>query len=323
MTFHGRFADSLVVEQLDKVSLSFLVRRPARSGAAAWPPTSPSAWPTWASTRCSSARWARTSSTTAPGSSGTAWTAAGVHVSELPAHGAVRLHHRRRAGPDRLVLRRRDVRGPRDRAGPARRPAPAASTWSSIGPNDPEAMLRHTEECRSRGIRFAADPSQQLAWSDGAMIRQLVDGRGVPVHQRLRGRADHQQKTGWSERGDPRPGRHRGSPPSARTASWSRSKGGTAVAGPVAPARRVGRPDRGRRRVPGRLPRGAGLGPARGALRADRVRCSPPTSSRRSAPRSTTSAGGVPRPGSPQAYGDAAAADVEPHLRMPAALTER
>ena len=30
-----------------------------------------------------------------------------------------------------------------------------------IGANDPEAMLRHTRECRTRGIPFAADPSQQ------------------------------------------------------------------------------------------------------------------------------------------------------------------
>ena len=36
-----------------------------------------------------------------------------------------------------------------------------------IGANDPEAMLRHTRECRTRGIPFAADPSQQLAFADG------------------------------------------------------------------------------------------------------------------------------------------------------------
>lgn len=32
-----------------------------------------------------------------------------------------------------------------------------------ISSNDPEAMLRHTAECRQRGYPFAADPSQQLA----------------------------------------------------------------------------------------------------------------------------------------------------------------
>ncbi|HEU0286050.1 MAG TPA: carbohydrate kinase family protein [Nocardioidaceae bacterium] len=45
-----------------------------------------------------------------------------------------------------------------------------------IGPNDPEAMLRHTEECRNRGYAFAADPSQQLAWAEGGLIRQLIEG---------------------------------------------------------------------------------------------------------------------------------------------------
>src|SRR6478752_10131133 len=45
-----------------------------------------------------------------------------------------------------------------------------------IGANDPEAMLRHTQECRTRGIPFIADPSQQLAFADGPEIRRLVDG---------------------------------------------------------------------------------------------------------------------------------------------------
>ena len=30
-----------------------------------------------------------------------------------------------------------------------------------VGPNDPQAMLRHTQECRDRGYRFVADPSQR------------------------------------------------------------------------------------------------------------------------------------------------------------------
>lgn len=45
-----------------------------------------------------------------------------------------------------------------------------------IAPNDPEAMLRHTRQCRELGIPFAADPSQQLARLDGAQVRDLVDG---------------------------------------------------------------------------------------------------------------------------------------------------
>lgn len=45
-----------------------------------------------------------------------------------------------------------------------------------IGANDPEAMLRHTTECRELGIPFAADPSQQLARLDGNQSAQLIEG---------------------------------------------------------------------------------------------------------------------------------------------------
>jgi adenosine kinase len=45
-----------------------------------------------------------------------------------------------------------------------------------ISPNDPVAMLRHTEECRAAGIPFAADPSQQLARMGGEEVRKLIDG---------------------------------------------------------------------------------------------------------------------------------------------------
>jgi adenosine kinase len=45
-----------------------------------------------------------------------------------------------------------------------------------ISPNDPEAMVRHTQECRDRGYRFVADPSQQLARMSGEDVRKLIDG---------------------------------------------------------------------------------------------------------------------------------------------------
>jgi len=45
-----------------------------------------------------------------------------------------------------------------------------------ISPNDPAAMIRHTRECLQAGRPFVADPSQQLARMDGAEIRELVDG---------------------------------------------------------------------------------------------------------------------------------------------------
>ena len=65
-----------------------------------------------------------------------------------------------------------------------------------IGPNDPKAMVRHTEECRQQGYAFAADPSQQLAWADGEMIRGLVDGADLLFTNEYESHL-LQQKTGW------------------------------------------------------------------------------------------------------------------------------
>jgi adenosine kinase len=45
-----------------------------------------------------------------------------------------------------------------------------------VSPNDPAAMVRHTEESRQRGYPFVADPSQQLARMAGEEIRSLIDG---------------------------------------------------------------------------------------------------------------------------------------------------
>ncbi len=45
-----------------------------------------------------------------------------------------------------------------------------------IGADDPEAMVNHTRACRGAGIDFAADPSQQLARLDGETARDLVVG---------------------------------------------------------------------------------------------------------------------------------------------------
>ena len=45
-----------------------------------------------------------------------------------------------------------------------------------VAPNDPAAMARHTADAHARGLRVVADPGQQLAYLDGAAIRELVDG---------------------------------------------------------------------------------------------------------------------------------------------------
>jgi adenosine kinase len=67
----------------------------------------------------------------------------------------------------------------------------------SIGADDPEAMIRHTEECRTRGIPFAADFSQQIARMNGDDIRSLVDGAAYLFNNEYE-KGLIETKTGWS-----------------------------------------------------------------------------------------------------------------------------
>jgi adenosine kinase len=67
-----------------------------------------------------------------------------------------------------------------------------------ISPNDPDAMLRHTNECRERGYPFVADPSQQLARMEGPDIRTLVDGAALLFTNDYE-KALTESKTGWSD----------------------------------------------------------------------------------------------------------------------------
>ena len=67
-----------------------------------------------------------------------------------------------------------------------------------VSPNDPEAMLRHTRECRERGTAFAADPSQQLARMEGPQIRDLVDG-ATYLFSNSYERTLIAARTGWSD----------------------------------------------------------------------------------------------------------------------------
>lgn len=67
-----------------------------------------------------------------------------------------------------------------------------------VGPNDPDTMFLHTDECRRLGFAFAADPSQQLARLSGEEIRALIDGATYLFTN------DYEwdlllQKTGWTE----------------------------------------------------------------------------------------------------------------------------
>jgi adenosine kinase len=66
-----------------------------------------------------------------------------------------------------------------------------------VSPNDPQAMLRHTEEARTLGIPFVADPSQQLSSLEGLEIRTLVDGAEMLITNDYEA-ALIESKTGWS-----------------------------------------------------------------------------------------------------------------------------
>src|SRR3989337_835359 len=45
-----------------------------------------------------------------------------------------------------------------------------------VSPNDPDAMIRHSQECREREYPFVADISQQMARMDGGDLSKLIDG---------------------------------------------------------------------------------------------------------------------------------------------------
>jgi adenosine kinase len=67
-----------------------------------------------------------------------------------------------------------------------------------VGPDDPEAMLRHSHSARRLGIPLAADPSQQLARMDGESVKELVTGAKYLFLNEYE-LALTLQKTGWSD----------------------------------------------------------------------------------------------------------------------------
>ncbi|BCJ77915.1 adenosine kinase [Catellatospora sp. IY07-71] len=174
MHFPGRFADQLIADQLDKVSLSFLVDdlvirrggvaaniafgmaklglRPALVGAVGADFTDYRAWLERHGVDCDSvhiseiAHTARFVCTTDEDLCQVASFYAGAmsearNIELAPVH-------QRLDGLDLVI----------------------------VGANDPVAMVRHSQECRDRGYAFAADPSQQLARMGGDDVRQLIEG---------------------------------------------------------------------------------------------------------------------------------------------------
>ena len=196
MTFPGRFGDQLIAEQLDRVSLSFLVddlqiRRggiaanicfgmgclglsPILVGAVGADFADYRSWLERHGVDCDS-----------------------VHVSEL--HHTARFlcttdldHNQIASFYTGAMAEAREIEL-----------LPVAARVGEldlvmISPNDPDAMLRHTDECRRRGIDFAADPSQQLARMEGEQIRHLIDGARYLFCNDYE-KALVEQKTGWPD----------------------------------------------------------------------------------------------------------------------------
>ncbi len=74
----------------------------------------------------------------------------------------------------------------------------APPSWVIVSPNAPEAMARYPRECRSAGVPFLYDPSQQVARLSGEDLRDGLEGAAVLICN------DYEfgivcQKTGLSE----------------------------------------------------------------------------------------------------------------------------
>lgn len=67
-----------------------------------------------------------------------------------------------------------------------------------ISPDDPQAMIQHSESARSLKIPFAADPSQQMARMSGEEIQLLIQGADYLFLNEYE-LSLAMQKTGWSD----------------------------------------------------------------------------------------------------------------------------
>jgi adenosine kinase len=65
-----------------------------------------------------------------------------------------------------------------------------------VGADDPMAMLNHTQECRQRGLPFAADPSQQLSSLSSEDTAALITDAMVLFSNEYES-ALIEQRTGW------------------------------------------------------------------------------------------------------------------------------
>ncbi|MVO89110.1 carbohydrate kinase family protein [Streptomyces sp. p1417] len=196
MTFPGRFADQLVADQLHTVSLSFLVdaldvRRggvaanicfgmgqlgsgPVLVGAAGSDFDEYRAWLDRHGVDTHSVRISET-----------LHTARFVCTTDAD-HNQIGSFYTGAMSEARLI----ELQAVAERVG--------ALDLVLIGADDPEAMRRHTEECRTRGIPFAADFSQQIARMDGDEIRNLLEGATYLFSNEYE-KGLIESKTGWTD----------------------------------------------------------------------------------------------------------------------------
>ncbi|MFE2105381.1 carbohydrate kinase family protein [Kitasatospora sp. NPDC059463] len=194
MTFPGRFADQLVAEQLHTVSLSFLVDtldirrggvapniafgmgvlglRPVLVGAAGADFAEYRSWLERNNVDCRSVHISETRHT------------ARFMCTTDEDHNQIASFYTGAMAEARNI----ELKPIADRVG--------GLDLVLIGADDPQAMVRHTQECRTRGYAFAADPSQQLARLDGHDIREIVDGAAYLFTNEYEA-ALIESKTGW------------------------------------------------------------------------------------------------------------------------------
>ncbi len=195
MSFGGKFSDSLVVDQLDKLSVSFLVDdlevrrggvaanicfglgslglRPILVGAVGEDFADYRSWLERHNVDCDSVHVSETK-----------------HTARFVCTNDSTMAQFASFYPGAMSEAREiELKPIEERVGPVE--------YVLVGPNDPEAMSRHTEECRERGYAFIADPSQQLAFGDGELIRDLIDGAAILFSNEYES-ALIEKKTGWS-----------------------------------------------------------------------------------------------------------------------------
>jgi adenosine kinase len=195
MTFPGKFSDSFVAEKLDKVSLSFLVEElQVRRGGVA---------PNIAfGMGCLGLKPVLVGAVGPDFADYESWLnrhgvdTTAVHISDV--HHTARFVCTTDSEQNQIAsfypgamseARNIEIKPIIDRVG--------APDVVLIGANDPQAMTRHTDECRSRGFPFAADPSQQLARMDGEEIKPLIEG-ALYLFTNEYESALIEQKTGWT-----------------------------------------------------------------------------------------------------------------------------